>query len=133
MKKLIAVILVMLMVLGMVACGASEGAADTGATPAATKDPNALAEGQLLVGYGRTNITPEDSVPLSGYGNTSRRMSSGFMDYLYATCFAVTDADGNTAILFGIDMTNSGNTLYTTAREKISKKYNIPIDRKSVV
>ena len=129
MKKLIAVILVMLMVLGMAACGASEGAADTGATPAATNDPNALAEGQLLVGYGRTNITPEDSVPLSGYGNTSRRMSSGFMDYLYATCFAVTDADGNTAILFGIDMTNSGNTLYTTAREKISKKYNIPMER----
>ena len=57
----------------------------------------------MQVGYGKVNITPDMSLPLSGYGNTEKRMSDGFTDYLYATCFAVTDPDGNTAILFGIE------------------------------
>ena len=35
------------------------------------------------------------SVPLAGYGNTSQRMSTTLLDYLYATCIAITDGDGN--------------------------------------
>ena len=125
MKKLLSILLAGLMVLSLCACGAAEG----GSTTAATENASGLKEGQLLVGYGRTNITPDMSVPLSGYGNTEKRMSDGFMDYLYATCFAVTDAEGNTAILFGIDMGNSSAPLYTTARKEISEKHGIPMER----
>ena len=131
MKKTIAVLLVVLMTVGLVACGASGGAANNASGANATtaaKVPNALAEGQILVGYGKADITPELSVPLSGYGNTERRMSTGFMDYLYATCFAVTDAEGNTAILFGIDMGNSSGELYVRIRESIAQKYQIPVE-----
>jgi hypothetical protein len=117
MKKVICILLAALLVMALCACGSS-GAKEGG-----------LGSGQILVGYGKVDITPEDSIPLGGYGNTERRMSEGFVDYLYATCFAVTDGDGNTAILFGIDMVNSSSELYVTAREQISEKYDIPMER----
>jgi len=122
MKKLICILLSALMLLSLCACGTS-GESGSGETTGTASG------GQMLVGYGRTNITPDVSVPLAGYGNTSQRMSDGFTGYLYATCFAVTDENDNTAILFGIDMCNSGSALYTTAREKISKKHGIPMER----
>ena len=123
MKKALCILLSALMLLSLCACGAAEGGSSANDTTAAA------ASSKMQVGYGKVNITPEMSLPLQGYGNTSLRMSDGFVDYLYATCFAVTDADGNTAILFGIDMCGTSNLLYVTAREKISKKYDIPMER----
>ncbi len=125
MKKIISGILAVLLLLGLCACGTAAGdpAATTAADGAVT-----LKEGQLLVGYGKVNITPNLALPLSGYGNTETRISEGFYDYLYATCFAVTDAQGNTAILFGIDMGGTGVNLYTKARQDISNKYDIPME-----
>ncbi len=122
MKKTICIILSAILLLSLCACGA---AGESSSAPETT----GAATSQLLVGYGRTNITPDVSLPLQGYGNTEQRMSDGFMDYLYATCFAVTDAEGNTAILFGIDMCGTSVALYKTAREKISQKHGIPMER----
>ena len=70
MKKLISILLLLTMAVSMLACGASEGgaAAQGGAQAGATGFD--LKEGQLAVGYGKVNITPEDSVPLGGFGNT---------------------------------------------------------------
>ena len=42
----------------------------------------------LSVGFGRADITPMERVPLAGYGNTSRRISTTVLDPLYATCAA---------------------------------------------
>lgn len=126
MKKICSFLLICAMAMSLLACGTTDG--QSASTEASGGTP-VLAEGQLLVGYGRVNITPEDSLPLQGYGNTEQRMSDGFIDYLYATCFAVTDAEGNTAILFGIDMCSTGNDLYTTACKKISEKHGIPLER----
>ena len=120
MKKWICLLLAVLLAVSLCACGSSAAQGENGGE---------LKKGQLLVGYGKVNITPELSLPLAGYGNTETRMSEGFRDYLFATCFAVTDADGNTAILFGVDMTSSGYQLFVTAREKISEKHGIPMDR----
>ena len=60
------------------------------------------------VGHGRTDITPQESVPLRGYGSTSNRMSQTVLDPLYATCLALTDASGETALLFGLDLIAPG-------------------------
>ena len=108
--------------MSLVACGETAPQATTGAADSAP----ALKEGQQLVGYGKVNITPELPLPLGGYGNTETRISEGFLEYSYATCFAVTDKDGNTAILFGLDVISSSNKAFDQAREEISKKYNIP-------
>ena len=101
MKKLISMLVLLALAISLVACGASEGGAVQGSA-AQSGTGFDLKEGQLAVGYGKVNITPEDSVPLGGFGNTDQRMSTGFRTYLYATCIAITDAEGNTAIIYGI-------------------------------
>ena len=80
----------------------------------------------LQVGFGRTDITPEDSVPLAGYGNTSKRMSQDILDYLYATCIAITDAKGQTVLLYSQDLVNSSQT--ETVRSAVSQTTGIPAE-----
>ena len=58
----------------------------------------------LLVGYGRSEITPTISVPLAGYGNTLTRMSQGVLDPQYTSCTAITDANDNTVLLITNDI-----------------------------
>ena len=126
MKKLISILLLLAMAVSLLACGASEGgAAQGGAAQSGTGF--SLKEGQLAVGYGKVNITPEDSVPLGGFGNTSQRMSTGFRTYLYATCIAITDAEGNTAIIYGMDLVSSNAGVFDTVRNSLSQEYGIPV------
>ena len=82
----------------------------------------------LNVGYGRTDITPRESVPLRGYGSTSNRMSQRVMDPLMATCLAVTDEGGESVLLFALDLT--GASEYWTERyaPAISKATGVPAD-----
>lgn len=95
MKRMITLLLVLAMVLGLCACGASGGAAT------AKKDG-------LQVGYNRQNITPgvsgiQTSVPMAGYGNDLDRISNGFIDYIYTTCIAFQEGD-QTVLLFTDDI-----------------------------
>lgn len=120
MKKLISILALAALLLSLCACG-TRSAGETPTTEAA--------DARLQVGYGKVDITPTVPVPLQGYGNTERRISTGFLDPLYATCFAVTDAEGNTAILFGIDMCGTSAKLFEQARKKISDKHGVPMER----
>lgn len=122
MKKILCVFLVLVMVLGLMACGNTAGAEQGGEADLAKQ----LKDGQLLVGYGKVNITPEDSVPLGGFGNTEQRMSTGFQTYLWATCVAITDKDGNTALMYGMDLVSSAAGVFETVRAGLSKRYEIP-------
>ena len=128
MKRLLAVFLALVMVLSLCACGSSDQAATgvqgtvSGAPGETTAAP--AAEG-LRVGHGRVDITPESSVPLSGYGNTSMRMSTGFETYLYSTCVAFSDGE-NTALLFHNDLTYVNESLTESVRKKIHSEYGIP-------
>lgn len=70
-----------------------------------------LAPGQLLVGYGKTEITPVNPVPLGGYGNSMKRISTNVKDPLFVTCIAMTDNADNTVLLFGIDVGSTGGVL----------------------
>lgn len=84
------------------------------------------AAGKFSVGYARGNITPEESVPLSGYGRSETRMSNGFLDYEYTTCVAFTDEAGETVLLFTTDIVVSSGELLDPVRQKISKETGIP-------
>ena len=66
MKKYVAIFLCLTMLLTLSSCAAQE---DDSQTP------------QLLVGFGRADITPQENVPLGGYGNTETRISEGFLEY----------------------------------------------------
>ena len=61
----------------------------------------------IQVGFGRTDITPDYSVPLAGYGNTSQRMSTDVKYRIYATCIAITEESGNTLLLITQDLISS--------------------------
>lgn len=69
------------------------------------------APGPLLVGYGKADITPAEPVPLGGYGNSMKRISTEVRDPLCASCIAVTDEAGETVLLFGIDVGGTGGVL----------------------
>lgn len=121
MKKILALVLCAIMVLGLLACGAKE------AGPA-------LKEGQLLVGYGRVELKAPDGSGLVGYGGngTPDTPKEGMLDPVYGTCIAITDAEGSTALIYTVD------TLYTTEsevnkiREVITAKTGISGDRVTV-
>jgi len=116
MKKLLCLILSVLMVLSLCACGSSESAAgESGETKAA---------GAFMAGFGKANITPEGSVPLGGYGKELERMSKGVLSYLWVTCIAITDEADNTVLLYGLDMIGSGTA--KKQRPVISKATGVP-------
>ena len=85
-----------------------------------------MSENRFSVGYGQVDISPKESVPLRGYGNTSRRMSNNIQDPLYATAVAITDKDNNTAILFAMDLTGLSEAVIAPIREAISTATGVP-------
>lgn len=131
MKKVLALTLSVLMLLGLLACGGetSENNA-TNATTATTEAGSALAEGQILVGYGRADLTPSSyaGITLVGYGGngTPPTPMTGVLDRVYGTCVAITDSEDNTVLIYTLD------TLYTTQaevdelRQFISAKTGVP-------
>ena len=121
-KRILAMLLAVLLI---ALCGCSEQRPnDDTQTLAPTMDLS----GQFTVGYGRVNITPEESVPLAGAGNTSQRMSTGTLTYLYSTCIAITDTQGETVLLFSNDLLVAWTATFTSLRNAISEATGIPVD-----
>ena len=61
---------------------------------------------KLYAGFARADISPLESVPLAGFGNTSRRLSDSVSEPLYANVLALGDDGGNTALVAVLDMGN---------------------------
>ncbi len=80
------------------------------------------------VGYARVDITPNEPMPISGLGRTSLRMSTSVHDTLYATCIAVTDEEGETILMFTVDVQHSHSHTFDTTRTIIEEKTGIPKD-----
>lgn len=116
MKKVISIILALVLVLGLCAC---QGSGDQG-----QQGGSATAEG-LQVGYAREKILPLDSVPLGGYGNSDNRISTGFLDYPYATCVAFTEGE-DTVLLISTDLLRTSTSWTNTARDQINAATGIP-------
>ena len=80
----------------------------------------------IQVGFGRVDITPDYSVPLAGYGNTHKRMSTGVQDRIYATCIAITEESGQTLLLITQD--TIATVWAVSARAAISEATGVPVD-----
>lgn len=117
MKKLLCLALCILMTLSLFA-----GCTDGNKT---AKNPY---EGKFCVGYGKADITPDDSVPLAGFGDNEERYSNQVMDPIYATCVAFTDEVGTTVLMFGLDLLNTDEDRANEARELITAETGIPGD-----
>lgn len=82
----------------------------------------------MKVGYARTDITPKESIPLMGFGNTKDRLSNNVLDPLYATCIAFVNEAGEKALVFTIDFTDGGCTTTTEIRPAISVATGVPME-----
>ena len=110
MKRLIALLLCIITVLGLCACG------DTAEeTPAV-----------LEIGYGRADIMPKEPVPLGGYGHSERRITSNFLDILYSTCIAFRYGE-EIVLWFTQDLCGADWGSYV--RPLVSNETGIPVDR----
>ena len=109
-KKVISVLLVCLLILGLCACGNGGEKAPEG----------------LQVGFGRTNITPNYSVPLQG-GDYSKRWSEGVIDYCYATCIAMRSG-ADTVLVYTIDIKLMSGVGYDALKGGISQKTGVPAE-----
>lgn len=121
MKKLIALTLAVLLLIGVCACAPGEGG--TGSEDVA-KD---LAQGQILAGYSKKDITPLENIPLGGYGNAAVRISEGFTDRLYATCVYLADKEGNSLVIVGLDVGNAGGRMQNV-RETLAGVIGLPLE-----
>ena len=108
MKKLLSIALSVFLLLSLWGCSETEEN-DTG----------------LQIGYARESIMPDGSVNLSGYANDAHRISTGYLDYIYATCIAASQG-GNTVLLFSMDLLNSNKGWTEEAREQISQATGVP-------
>ena len=118
MKKIISLVLIAVMLLSLCACGSSAAETTPATEPAAS----------FSVGYGKADITPSKyGVPMDGYGNTDDRLSSGILSYVYAIAVAVTDAEGNTAIMMAVDSCSTPGSIVTPIRQWAQDTYGIPM------
>ena len=59
---------------------------------------------QLLVGYAKRDITPEVPMGLIGYGNDATRLHRAVLDPISGICLALTDGQGETVLLYSVDL-----------------------------
>lgn len=112
MKRFLALTLTLCLVLGLCACGET--------APKETEP-----ESNLQLGFARAVITPDDSVPLNGYGTSTDRMSTQVLDDLTVTCLAMTDGE-TTALLYSQDLLNATAVLTPTLRSLVSDAVKVP-------
>ena len=82
---------------------------------------------EFLAGFGRVCITPSDPVPLSGYGNSSLRISQTVDSDLYCTCLAFTGTNGQTVLLMTCDLGNTWTDWSDPGRLAASQATGVPV------
>ncbi len=110
MKRAICIFLLLTLCMGLFACAA---------------EPEPVPP--ISVGFARGDITPTESVPLAGYGNTAKRMSTEVLDPLSMTCIAMSDGT-KTVLLYTHDLLISTNNWVPQLRSDLYYKYDIPLD-----
>ena len=115
MKKVISLVLAMVLLLGLCACGGSAG--EEVQKPAG-----------LYAGFGRENITPDEAVGLSGYQDSATRRKEGVLDYIYTTCVALRSGEEETMLVYTMDLIAMKDDVADQVRQHVSKAVGIPTD-----
>lgn len=105
MKRMFCLLLAVLMVVALCACG--------------SKEPSVGKKKGLHVGFGQADITPEFGVPLGGYGNVESRLATGMIDKLYASCLAFQDGE-DVLLLYSFDAIRSVQNWTDELRARVS-------------
>lgn len=115
MKRILSLILAVLMVLSLVACGGKKKE---------NKKPWEGLKG-LYVGYGKAAYTPDLGTPMGGYGASLNRLSTGQLSDLYLLCLAITDGE-DVFLLYAMDACTMADVWVARARERVSKATGVP-------
>lgn len=126
MKRTITWLLLLALVLGLMGCESNTPQTETEQMEATQTEATLSPITAFSVGYAKVDVTPDFSVPLNGYGNIETRMSTGFLDRIYATCVAVTDARNETVLLFAYDMAAADPKFLMTLRASVSQYTGVP-------
>ncbi len=132
MKKILALILAILMlIVPLVACDKTpddtqEGSDIESETVALKYPPVDPSNATLFVGYAREDITPpEEMIPgLSLAGYSEGRPIEEIRDHIYVSCTAFRDAEGDTALIYTLDlhsMTPAQASAFCSAITKATK------------
>ena len=111
MKKMICMLLAAVMLLGLCACGGEASNDDA-------------AKSALQVGFGKSNMMPESTVTIAG-GEDPNRLSTGYLDYLTASCIAFSDGT-NTVLLYTVDMQCLTDSFLGNIYDTVSRETGIP-------
>lgn len=114
MKKMLSLLLLVCVTVTLFGCGKQEE--QTGLSDAP--------EG-FSVGYSIVDITPKESVPLAGFGVSTKRMANDVLYPLKATCLALSDESGYTVLLYECDLIK-GSEFTENARLRISAATGVP-------
>jgi len=79
-------------------------------------------------GFAKIDITPTDSLRLSGYGSRDKP-SEGIDERLFTRAMALRETDGSTHLLVAIDTIGVSGVMTKQLQEKIEKKHGIPRHR----
>ena len=82
---------------------------------------------KLFVGYSRVDITPEQYTNLGGTGQDAKRMCDKVLERIYATCVAISDAQGNTILYCPVDLIHARRWFSDPVREAISQATGVPV------
>lgn len=126
MKRLLTILLSAALLIGLVACGGGDREVpETTAAPTTEATLGVTGEG-FRVGYGRAIITPEENLPLGGYGTSTTRIMTDVLDDTYVTCIAMTDEQDNTYLLMLVDMQRIEDIDIEILRRSVTSETGIP-------
>lgn len=83
-------------------------------------------ENQIQVGFGRRQLIPEASIPLGGYGNERERFHDTLGEPVCVSCVAVTDAAGETVLMFGTDFCSCSKPIRQQIQDRINEATGVP-------
>lgn len=83
---------------------------------------------QMQVGVAKADITPQESVPLAGYGGKTR-MSQEIVHPIWLKAMAIRDELGQTSVLVTADLVGLSDKMVDIIAENALKKYQLPGER----
>lgn len=84
---------------------------------------------RFCVGFDRQEITPEESIPLSGFSNEPKRYHTEIKEPICISCVAITDCDDVTLLMISGDFMRVNDHIGEPGRKMISQATGIPEDK----
>ena len=84
---------------------------------------------KIYAGFARYDITPQEYMEMSGFGNDYERISTVVLDHIFGTCIALRDETGKTVLLCTSDLLNAyTGSVVEGVRESVHAATGVPKD-----